>query len=82
MFRHLLQGWGHEMVDLLIHSRNVIFLYVKCSFSLAGIKEGLTFSSSRAKITIKSCPTQQKWFNLMMRGQKAGWDGLPNGSNP
>jgi hypothetical protein len=34
VFRHLLQGRGHEMVDLSIHYRIVIFLYVKCCFSL------------------------------------------------
>jgi hypothetical protein len=51
------------------------------TFSLAwesspmGIREGSTFSSNMAKITITSCPTQQKWFNLMMRGAESrmGW---------
>jgi hypothetical protein len=51
------------------------------TFSLAwesspmGIREGSTFSSNMVKITITSCPTQQKQFNLMMRGAESrmGW---------
>ncbi len=38
MFKHLLQGQGHEMVKLLIHSRILIFIYVKCSFLLVSPK--------------------------------------------
>ncbi len=38
MFRHLLQEQGHEMVDVLIHSRIVVFVYMKCSFSLVKAK--------------------------------------------
>jgi hypothetical protein len=37
----------------------------------AGIKEGSTFSSNMAKVTITLCPTQQKWFGLMMRGTES-----------
>ena len=36
--------------------------------SPAGTCEGSTFSSHMARITITSCPTQQKWFGLVMRG--------------
>jgi hypothetical protein len=39
--------------------------------SLIGIKEGSTFSSSMAKITITSCPNWQKWFSLMMMRAKS-----------
>jgi hypothetical protein len=40
-----------------------------------GIKKGSAFLLSMAKITVTLCPTQQKWFNLMMRGaeSKMGW---------
>lgn len=33
-----------------------------------GISEGSTFASGTAKITVTSCPTQQRWFSLFMRG--------------
>ena len=36
-----------------------------------GIRENSTFSTSAAKVTITSCPTQQKWFGLMMRGAES-----------
>jgi hypothetical protein len=36
-----------------------------------GTKEGSSFSSSMTKITITSCPSQQKWFGLMMRGTES-----------
>jgi hypothetical protein len=39
--------------------------------SSIGIKEGSMFSLSMAKIMITSCPTQQKWFNLMMSGAES-----------
>ena len=34
----------------------------------AGIKEGSTFTLGGARITVTSCPTQQKWFGLFLRG--------------
>jgi len=33
-----------------------------------GISEGSTFSSGAAKVTVSSCPTQQRWFGMFMRG--------------
>jgi len=33
-----------------------------------GIREGSSITVGMAKATLTSCPTQQKWFNLMMRG--------------
>jgi hypothetical protein len=32
-----------------------------------GLQESSTFSTSAARVTITSCPSQQKWFGLMMR---------------
>jgi hypothetical protein len=36
-----------------------------------GIHENSTFSTSATKVMITSCPTQQKWFGLMMRGAES-----------
>jgi hypothetical protein len=49
----------------------------RATFTLAweslptGINEGSTFSGNMAKVTLTSCPTQQKWFGLMMRGTES-----------
>jgi hypothetical protein len=61
-----IKGEKHIQFDLMRKPRGA-FLSAWES-SPTGIKEGSMFSSSMAKITITSCPTQQKWFNLMMRG--------------
>jgi hypothetical protein len=39
--------------------------------SPAGTTEGSTFSSNMARISITLCPSQQKWFRLVMRGIKS-----------
>ena len=36
-----------------------------------GISEGSTFSSGAAKVTVSSCPTQQRWFGMFMRGAES-----------
>ncbi len=36
-----------------------------------GIQEGSTFTSNTARVTITSCPSQQKWFKRMMRGAES-----------
>jgi hypothetical protein len=36
--------------------------------SLGGIKEGATFTTGAMKVTVTSCPTQQRWFGLFLRG--------------
>ena len=33
-----------------------------------GISEGSSITTGMTKATLTTCPTQQKWFNLMMRG--------------
>jgi hypothetical protein len=50
--------------------------------SLAGTREGSTFSSSMAKFTITSCPSQQKWFGLMMRGTESSMGYTSNRQQP
>ncbi len=75
-----IKGKKHIQYDLMRKSRST-FLSARES-SPIGIKEGSTLSLSMAKITITSCPTQQKWFNLMIRGAESRWDGLPKDSNP
>jgi hypothetical protein len=36
--------------------------------SPAGIEEGSTFTSGGMRITVTTCPTQQRWFGLFLRG--------------
>jgi hypothetical protein len=36
-----------------------------------GIQEGSTFTSNTARVTLTSCPSQQKWFGRMMRGAES-----------
>ena len=36
-----------------------------------GIQEGLTFTLNMARVTLTSCPSQQKWFERMMRGAES-----------
>jgi hypothetical protein len=36
-----------------------------------GIQEGLTFTLNTARVTITSCPSQEKWFERMMRGAES-----------
>jgi hypothetical protein len=36
-----------------------------------GIQEGSTFTSNTARVTLTSCPSQQKWFGKMMRGAES-----------
>jgi hypothetical protein len=48
--------------------------------SPAGIKEGSTFTSGRMRITVTTCPTQQRWFGLFLRGSESrmGYSSQPN----
>ena len=43
--------------------------------SPAGIEEGSTFTMGTARVTVTSCPTQQPWFGVCMRGAETrmGW---------
>ena len=43
--------------------------------SPVGIAEGATFTMGTARVTVTSCPTQQPWFGLFMRGAETrmGW---------
>jgi hypothetical protein len=50
--------------------------------SPAGTRGGSTFSSSMAKLTITSCPSQQKWFGLMMRGTESSMGYTSNRQQP
>ena len=49
----------------------------RATFTLAwestpiGIQEGSTFTLNTARVTITSCPSQQKWFERMMRGAES-----------
>ena len=36
-----------------------------------GIQEGSTFTLNTARVTLTSCPSQQKWFERMMRGAES-----------
>jgi hypothetical protein len=36
-----------------------------------GIQEGSTFTSNTARVTITSCPSQQRGFERMMRGAES-----------
>ena len=50
-----------------------------------GISEGSTFTSGRSRVTVTSCPTQQMWFSLFIRGAEvrmgyAAQRNLPFGS--
>ena len=52
-----------------------------------GISEGSTFTTGTASVTITSCPTQQRWFSLFMRGAEirmgyAAQRNLPFGPGP
>ncbi len=47
-----------------------------------GTKEGSSFSSSMTKITITSCPPQQKWFGLMMQGKESRMGYTSNRQQP
>jgi hypothetical protein len=38
-----------------------------------GIEEGSTFTLNTARVTITSCPSQQKWFKRMMRGAESSY---------
>jgi hypothetical protein len=73
MFRHLLQGWGHEIVDLLMHSRVVVFLYVRCSFSLVEVILS-TWNDFLQLITSKylnKCPNHHIFGRLLMSHKKS-----------
>jgi hypothetical protein len=47
-----------------------------------GMEEGSSFSSSMTRITITSCPSQQKWFGLMMRGTESRMGYTSNRQQP
>ncbi len=66
MFRHLLQGRGHEMVNLLIHSRIVVFLYEKMQFftGISSLENTQYRTIVCSLINMQSCQLQE---NEMLR---------------
>jgi hypothetical protein len=63
-----MKGEKHIQFDSMRKPRGSFSLWES---SPMGIKEGSMFSSNMAKVTITSCPTQQKWFSLIMRGAES-----------
>ncbi len=53
----------------LMHQPRATFTAVGES-SQAGIKKGSTYALGSMKVTVTTCPMQQKWFNLFLRGAK------------
>ena len=47
-----------------------------------GAEEGSSFCASATRITITSCPSQQKWFGLMMRGAESRMGYTSNRQQP
>ncbi len=39
--------------------------------SPSGIKEGATFATGTMRVTVTTCPTQQKWFGSFLRGAES-----------
>jgi len=37
----------------------------------SGIEEGATFATGTMRVTVTTCPTQQKWFGLFLRGAES-----------
>jgi hypothetical protein len=37
----------------------------------SGIEEGTTFAMGAMRVTVTTCPTQQKWFGLFLRGAES-----------
>jgi hypothetical protein len=37
----------------------------------SGIEEGATFPTGTMRVTVPTCPTQQKWFGLFLRGAES-----------
>ncbi len=61
-----LKGESHIQFDLMRKPRGT---YTSAwESSPMGIREGSSITIGMAKATLTSCPTQQKWFNLMMWG--------------
>jgi hypothetical protein len=61
-----LKGETHIQFDLMRRPRAT---YTSAwESSPKGIQEGMTISMGMTKATMTSCPTQQKWYDLMMRG--------------
>ena len=64
-----IKGESHIQFDSLHRSRATFASAWESS--PIGTKEGSSFSAGMAKITITSCPSQQKWFGLVMRGTES-----------
>jgi hypothetical protein len=61
-----LKGEKHIQFDSM-RCRRAMFT-TAWEFSPGGIREGATFATGAMKVTITSCPTQQRWFGLFLRG--------------
>ena len=64
-----IKGQSHIQFDSIRKQRSAFTSAWESS--LLGIHENSTFSTSATKVTITSCPTEQKWFGLMMRGAES-----------
>jgi hypothetical protein len=64
-----IKGKSHIQFDSMRQPRATFTLAWESS--PIGIQEGSTFTLNMARVTITSCPTQQKWFERMMRGAKS-----------
>jgi hypothetical protein len=63
-----IQGQTHIQFDSVRRARATYTLLWE---SLpTGIREGSTFSTGSMKVTVTSCQTQQKWFDMFLRGME------------
>jgi hypothetical protein len=68
-----LKGEKHSQFDLMRQPRATFTSAWESS--PGGIREGATFVTGAMKVTVTSCPTQQRWFGLFLRGAEKK-DGL------
>ena len=64
--RPKLKGEKHIQFDSMQCSWSTFS--VAWELSPAGIREGATFATGAMKVTVTSCPTQQRWFALFLQG--------------
>jgi hypothetical protein len=61
-----LKGEAHIQFDLMQRPQATFTLTWESS--PMGVREGSTFATGSMKVTVTSCPTQQKWFGLFLWG--------------
>jgi hypothetical protein len=74
-----LKGESHIQFDSMRRPRATYTLAWESSPK--EVQEGSTISTGMTKATLTSCPSQQKWFNLMMRGAETEWATQLEGNN-